>query len=68
MCTRRWQIQGTCWPLYVSDISKFEQTLLKEIDPEILKTIREEKTISESLNNKKNNNNNNYTANFLATV
>ena len=54
--------------LNVSDISKFEQTLLKEIDPEILKTIREEKTISESLNNKLKTFFDNFTEKFLATV
>ena len=36
----------------VSDIESFEQKLLKEIDPEILKTISEQKTISDSLNQK----------------
>ena len=34
----------------VSDIESFEQKLLKEIDPEILKTISEQRTISDSLN------------------
>ena len=47
---------------------KFEQTLLKEIDPEILKTIREEKTISESLNNKLKAFFDNFTEKFLSTV
>ena len=36
----------------VSDIAKFEIDLLKEISPEILKTIREEKSISDDLNAK----------------
>jgi len=36
----------------VSDIESFEQKLLKEIDPEILKTISEQKSISDSLNQK----------------
>ena len=54
--------------LNVSDISKFEQALLKEIDPEILKTIREEKTISESLNNKLKTFFDNFTEKFLSTV
>jgi proton translocating ATP synthase F1 alpha subunit len=36
----------------VSDISKFEQSLLKQIDPEILKNIREQKSISEQLDKK----------------
>ena len=36
----------------VSDIESFEQKLLKEIDPEILKTISEQKTIDSNLNQK----------------
>ena len=54
--------------LNVSDISKFEQALLKEVDPEILKTIREEKTISDSLNNKLKTFFDSFTEKFLATV
>ena len=38
--------------LSVSDINPFEQALLKEIDSEILKEIRDKKTISDELNAK----------------
>jgi proton translocating ATP synthase F1 alpha subunit len=36
----------------VSDITNFERTVLKEIDPEILKSISEQKAISEQLDTK----------------
>jgi proton translocating ATP synthase F1 alpha subunit len=52
----------------VSDIAKFEEALLKEIDPNILKTIREEKKISEDLNNKLKSLFDNFTEKFLSTV
>ena len=50
----------------VSDISKFEQSLLKEIDPEILKTIREQKSISEELDKKLKTFFDNFTEKFLS--
>jgi F0F1-type ATP synthase alpha subunit len=52
----------------VSDIAKFEESLLKEISPEILKTIREEKSISENLNTKLKNFFDTFTDKFLSTV
>ena len=35
--------------LNISDIEKFEQTLLKEIDPSILSTIKEKQALSDEL-------------------
>jgi F0F1-type ATP synthase alpha subunit len=52
--------------LNVSDISSFEQTLLKQIDPEILSSIAKEKTISESLNKRLQDFFDGFTAKFLA--
>ena len=49
----------------VSDIESFEQKLLKEIDPEILKTISEQRTISDSLNQKLKGFFDNFTEKFL---
>jgi len=51
----------------VSDISKFEQSLLKQVDSEILKTIREEKSISDELDKKLKNFFDNFTEKFLAS-
>ena len=50
----------------VSDISKFEQSLLKQIDPEILKSIREQKSISEQLDKKLKTFFDNFTEKFLS--
>ena len=50
----------------VSDILNFEQKLLKEIDPEILKTISEQRSISDSLNQKLKSFFDNFTEKFLA--
>ena len=52
----------------VSDIAKFEEAILKEISPEILKTIREEKSISTDLNNQLKSFFDGFTAKFLSTV
>ena len=52
--------------LNVSDILSFEQALLKEIDPEILTTIREQQMISEELNEKLKSFFDNFTERFLA--
>ena len=51
----------------VSDISKFEQQLLKEIDPEILKMIREQKSISPELDKKIKSFFDRFTEKFLAS-
>jgi F0F1-type ATP synthase alpha subunit len=53
--------------LKVSDILLFEQALLKEIDPEILTAIRDQKTISEELNTKMKSFFDNFTDKFLAS-
>ena len=50
----------------VSDILKFEQGLLKECDPEILKGIREKKSIDSSLDEKMRAFFDNFTKKFLA--
>ena len=50
----------------VSDIYNFEQKLLKEIDPEILKNISEQRSISDSLNQKLKSFFDNFTEKFLA--
>ena len=50
----------------VSDILPFQQGLLKECDPEILKTIREKKTIDSSLDDKMRAFFDNFTNKFLA--
>jgi len=50
----------------VSDILQFEQKLLKEIDPEIYKTISEQRSISDSLNQKLKSFFDNFTEKFLA--
>ena len=50
----------------VSDISSFEQKLLKEIDPEIYKTISEQRSISDSLNQKLKSFFDTFTEKFLA--
>lgn len=52
----------------ISDINKFEKAILKEIDPEILKKIREEKSISETLNTKLKNFFDTFTEKFLASL
>jgi len=52
----------------ISDINKFEKAILKEIDPEILKTIREEESISETLNTKLKNFFDTFTEKFLASL
>lgn len=52
----------------ISDINTFEKAILKEIDPEILKTIREEKSISETLNTKLKNFFDTFTEKFLASL
>lgn len=51
----------------VSDILKFEQQLLKEIDPEILKMIREQKSISPELDKKIKSFFDTFTEKFLAS-
>ena len=50
----------------VSDIESFQELLLKEIDPEILKTISEQRSISDSLNQKLKSFFDNFTEKFLA--
>lgn len=50
----------------VADIESFQERLLKEIDPEILKTISEQRTISDSLNQKLKAFFDNFTERFLA--
>lgn len=50
----------------VSDIESFQEKLLKEIDPEILKTISEQRSISDSLNQKLKGFFDNFTEKFLA--
>ena len=52
----------------VSDIVAFEKALLKEIDPEILTSIKEQKSISESLNEKLKTFFDKFTDKFLASV
>lgn len=52
----------------VSAIAQFEQTLLREIDTNILTTIREQKVISEELNTKLKTFFDNFTERFLATI
>ena len=52
----------------VSDIVAFEKALLKEIDPEILTSIKEQKSISESLNEKLKTFFDKFTEKFLASV
>jgi proton translocating ATP synthase F1 alpha subunit len=54
--------------LSVSDILSFEAQLLKEIDPGVLKTIRDEKTISEDLNKKLKTFFDTFTEKFLTTI
>lgn len=51
----------------VSDISSFEQTVLKEIDPEIMQTIRDQKVISDSLDSKLKNFFDQVTESFITT-
>lgn len=51
----------------ISDIALFEISLLKEISPEILKTIREEKSISDDLNTKLKSFFDSFTQKFLST-
>ena len=51
----------------VSDILKFEQQLLKEVDPEILKMIREQKSISPELDKKIKSFFDTFTEKFLAS-
>ena len=53
--------------LNVSDILSFEQAILKEVDPEILTTIREQRMISDELNEKLKLFFDNFTERFLAT-
>lgn len=53
--------------LNVSDILSFEQAILKEVDPEILTTIREQQMISDELNEKLKLFFDNFTERFLAT-
>ncbi len=52
----------------VSDIVAFEKALLKEIDPEILTSIKEQKSISESLNEKLKTFFDKFTDKFIASV
>lgn len=52
----------------VSDILAFEKALLKEIDPEILASIKQEKSISENLDKKLKAFFDNFTEKFLASV
>jgi proton translocating ATP synthase F1 alpha subunit len=52
----------------VSAIAQFEQALLREIDTNILTTIREQKVISEELNTKLKTFFDNFTERFLATI
>jgi len=54
--------------LSVANISKFEQDLLREIDPAILTTIREQKVISPELDSKLKSFFDGFTDRFLATV
>ena len=53
--------------LNVSDILSFEQAILKEVNPEILTTIREQRMISDELNEKLKLFFDNFTERFLAT-
>lgn len=52
----------------VSDISKFETSLLKEIDPSILNTIKEQKTITPDLDKSLQNFFNKFLDKFLSTL
>jgi proton translocating ATP synthase F1 alpha subunit len=54
--------------LSVSAIPQFEQALLREIDPNLLTAIREQKSISDELNTKLKTFFDNFTDRFLATV
>ena len=53
--------------LNVSDIMSFEQAILKEVDPEIFTTIREQQMISDELNEKLKSFFDNFTERFLTT-
>ena len=53
--------------LNVSDILSFEQAILKEIDPEIFTTIRQQQMISDELYEKLKSFFDNFTEKFLAT-
>ena len=52
----------------ISSISQFEQTVLREIDPAILSTIREQRALSDELNTKLKAFFDNFTDRFLATA
>ena len=52
--------------LNVSEIGKFEEKLLKEIEPQILNDIKEKKVISDELNQKLKTFFDNFTQKFLA--
>ena len=52
--------------LNVSDIQRFEQQLLKEIDPSILNEIREKRSISDQLNSQIKQFFDNFTGKFLS--
>ena len=54
--------------LSVANISQFEENLLREMDPAILTTIREQKAISPELDSKLKSFFDGFTARFLATV
>ena len=58
--------KGYLYKMNVSDIESFQEKLLKEIDPEILKTISEQRSISDSLNQKLKGFFDNFTEKFLA--
>ena len=52
----------------VSDILPFQEAVLKEIDPEILKTIREQQVINEELDKKLKNFFDNFTKKFVTSL
>ena len=52
----------------ISDIPRFEQAVLREISPDVLKTIREKKVLSDDLNNQLKSFFDGFTDKFLATV
>ena len=52
----------------ISDIPRFEQAILREISPDILKSIREKRVLSDDLNNQLKSFFDGFTDKFLATV
>lgn len=52
----------------ISDIPRFEQSILREISPDVLNSIREKRVLSDDLNNQLKTFFDNFTDKFLATV